>query len=207
MTGLNGSGNPDAVPPDAFDIASLYISSDDDPLTTTRLHNVPMGKPRDFFRVVPGREYRQQFEIYNHKSENAIETEHYLIGPGMRGRIIEARPCLLVTCVDRAGLPRLWPLMMPRSGEKDNDAWVSAREAAKEAMTRWVRLIWSNRAYTTRVAQPGYAPEPQFDKLPPFEELLRLTVGNGGVIHDESHAIYKQLFGISDGVAEDVGLL
>ena len=41
----------------------------------------------------------------------------------MRGRLEEARPCVLVTCIYRDGSPRLWPIMFPRDGEKDNTAW------------------------------------------------------------------------------------
>jgi hypothetical protein len=199
--------NGKLVPPDLSDIAELFSKTDDDPLTTASPTSVPVGKPRDFFRLVPLREYRERTEFYRHKSENTIEEEHYLIGPKMQGRIIEARPCLLVTCVDRFGNPRLWPLTLPRDGEKDNDNWVRARELAREAQTQWLRIVWNGKGYTKRVAEKGYAPEPDFTKLPSFYELVRLAFGDDGVIRDETHPVYRHLFGIASEAAEDDGEL
>ena len=75
----------------------------------------------------------------------------------------------------------------PKDGERDNDAWVTARAAARVGMDKWVKLVWVTRAYQTRDAQPGYAPDPDFTKLPPFNELVRLAFGEHGIISDESH--------------------
>ena len=49
----------------------------------------------------------------------------------MRGVIDEASPCTIVTVVYRDGTPRLWPIKFPRDGERDNDAWITARSCAK----------------------------------------------------------------------------
>lgn len=58
----------------------------------------------------------------------------------------------------------------------------------------------------TRDAQPGYAPDPDFSKLPPFNELVRLAFGEQGIIRDKSHPIYRELYGIrpeAAGVTSD----
>jgi hypothetical protein len=68
--------------------------------------------------------------------------------------------------------------------------------AAKAGMERWVKLVWARRAYLTRDAQVGYAPDPDFSKLPPFNDLVKLAFGENGVIRDTSHHIYRELFGI-----------
>jgi hypothetical protein len=46
---------------------------------------------------------------------------------------------------------------------RDNEAWTSARAAAKTAFTKWVKLVWVRRAYMTRDAQDGYAPDPDYN--------------------------------------------
>ena len=124
-----------------------------------------------------------------------IDEAHYIVAPPMHGKIVEARPCTLVTVVYRDGSPRIWPISFPRAGEKDNDAWISARAAAKIGMEKWTKLVWVRRAYQTREAQPGFAPDPDFSKLPPFNELVQLAFGGSGIIRDETHSIYRDLFG------------
>jgi hypothetical protein len=173
-----------------------------DGITDGHWHNVPFGKPRDFFRVNADKAYIRQCEIYVHKKEDEIGEDYYPIGPKMRGKIEEARPCTLVTCIYRDGTPRIWPLILPRNGEKDNAAWSSARKAARDAMSRWVKLVWRSKAYFTRDALKGYAPEPDWSKLPPFEELITVALGEHGIIRDKNHPIYRELMGAPEGETE-----
>jgi hypothetical protein len=91
---------------------------------------------------------------------------------------------------------RLWPIKFSKDGERDNEAWITARSAAKAAIDKWVKLVWVKRAYMTRDALPGYAPDPDFSKLPPFTDLVKLGFGEHGVIRDKSHPIYRELFGM-----------
>ena len=72
----------------------------------------------------------------------------------------------------------------------------TARAAAKVGMDKWVKLVWVKRAYLTRDALPGYAPDPDFTKLPQFNELVRLAFGDHGIIRDTAHPIYRELFGM-----------
>jgi hypothetical protein len=195
---INGGGNGTAPPvSDATDISSLWFDPAlGDGIVDVTLHSVPVGKPKDFFRTVVDRAYRQRAEIYTHKPEGVIEELNYVIGPAMRARIPETRPCTLVTVFYRDGAPRLWPVKHPKDGERDNDAWVTARAAARVGMDKWVKLVWVARAYQTREALPGYAPDPDFTKLPPFNELVRLAFGEAGIIKDETHPVYRELFGM-----------
>lgn len=203
-TASAGGDGATSTVPDAADIEALWLDQKlGDGIVDVSYHTVPVGKPRDFFRVVTDRAYRRRTEIYTHKPEGVIDELSYIVAPSMRGQITEAQPCTLVTVVYRDGSPRLWPIKFPRDGERDNEAWTSARSAAKAAMERWVKLVWSRRAYMTRDAQPGYAPEPDFSKLPLFNELVRLAFGDHGIIRDKSHAIYRELYGIKPETAGD----
>ena len=185
-----------ATPSD--DLDSLWLDPGlGDGIVSVSHHTIPIGKPRDFFRVHPDAAYRRHTEIYTHKPEGSVDEQTYILAPEMRGRIPEARPATIVTCIYRDGSLRLWPISFPRDGERDNDAWISARSAAKNAMDRWLKIVWHRRAYQTRDAQPGYAPDPDYSKLPSFNELVRLAFKEHGIIKTVDHPIYRELFGIS----------
>jgi hypothetical protein len=181
---------------DAADIESLWLDPKlGDGIVSSTYHTIAVGKPRDFFRTVPDPSYRRRGQIYIHKVEGIIDEQVYVIAPNMQGEIEEAMPCTLVTVVNRDGTPRLWVIKHPKEGKHDNDAWVSARSAAKVGMDKWIKLVWEGRAYKTRDAMPGYAPDPDYSKLPSFDELVRLAFGEHGIIRDRNHPIYRELFG------------
>jgi hypothetical protein len=185
-----------ASPDDASDFDSLWLNPQlGDGITDTHYHTVPVGRPKDFFRLHPDTAYRRRTEIYTHKPEGVIDEQHYIIDEPMRGRIDEAQPCTLVCVIYRDGSPRLWPLKFPKDGARDNDAWISARSGAKAGLHKWVKLLWQRRAFTTREAMPGYAPDPDWSKLPAFNELVKLAFGVHGIIRDTDHPIYRELFG------------
>jgi hypothetical protein len=192
------SDKPDLkiVRPDADDLAGLWLDTGlGDPLTEMHTYKIPIGKPRDFFRVHPDPNYRRKCEIYVHKVEGLIEEETFIIGPSMRGTVDEARPATLVVCVYRDGTTRLWPLKLPKDGEKDFLGWASARAAARVGMEKWVKLLWKRNTYQTRDAQEGYAPDPDWSKIPSFDELIRTACGEHGIIRDRDHPIVRNLFG------------
>jgi hypothetical protein len=194
--GESATATETAMPSDAGDFASLWLDPElGDGITDTNFHSVPAGKPKDFFRTVPDPAYRRRTEIYTHKPEGVIDEQHYIIAPNMRGLITEAQPCTLVTVIYRDGSLRLWPIKLPKEGARDNEAWMSARTAAKRGLTVWTKLVWMNRAYATREALPGYAPDPDCTRLPPFDDLVKLAFGANGVIRDKQHPIYRELFG------------
>jgi hypothetical protein len=154
------------------------------------------GRCGDFFRVVPDPAYRRKTKIYVHKIERQIEEQHYIVDKPMHDVLDDdARPCTLVTCVYRDGTVRLWPLKLPRDGEEDNAAWVSARAAARSAMERWVKVVWKRGAFQIRTALDGYTPEPDYKTLPSFDELVTTAYGEHGIIRDRNHPIVKNLFG------------
>jgi hypothetical protein len=72
---------------------------------------------------------------------------------------------------------------------------MSARSIAKAGLTQWVKAVWQRRAYKKREALPGYAPDPDFSKLPPFDDLVKQAFGVEGIIRSTDHPIYRELFG------------
>jgi hypothetical protein len=181
---------------DASDFADLWMSPDlGDGIVDERRSSIPVGKPKDFFRVHPDKNFRRRTEVYVHKTEGMIDEQTYILAPHLWGRLEEASPATIVAVIYRDGTPRLWAVKTPKEGERDNDAWVSARAAAKVAIDKWVKIVWSRGRYVMRQAQPGYAPDPEWSKFPDWDELVTLGFGKNGVIRDESHPIYRDLFG------------
>jgi hypothetical protein len=73
-------------------------------------------------------------------------------------------------------------------------------------MEKWVKLSWNKGRYKTRDALPGYAPDPDWSKLPPFDELVRLAFGEHNVISDDKHPIVLELLGAPQKADDDDGL-
>jgi hypothetical protein len=87
------------------------------------------------------------------------------------------------------------------------DAWSSARSIARVAMDQWARLLWAGKAYKSRLAPAGYAPDPDWSKLRSFDELVLMAFGEANIISDKSHSIYKDLMGLKlSQDADDSGL-
>jgi hypothetical protein len=190
---------------DTDDIEELW--EDDglgDPLSTTHIHQVSTDKPKDFFRASPDRRYRKKTWVYAHKSENVVGVQYFIVAEAMRDKIPQARPCTLLTVVDRAGAPRIWPLFSPRPGENDNNAWFTARSVAREAFTNWIRLVWVGGKYESIVADPGYAPEPDFGRLPAFNKLIQTAFGPEGIIRNEENRAYRSMFGKAAQAPDDL---
>jgi hypothetical protein len=63
--------------------------------------------------------------------------------------------------------------------------------------------VWVRRAYEWREAQPGYAPDPDWSKLPAFDQLVELAFGPHGIIRDVNHPIYRDLMGTAPQKVDD----
>jgi len=182
-----------STPSDAVDYAALWVDNElGDPITTTVVSTVDVGRPKPFFRTIRDPASRRRTRSYVYKPEGAIGEETYIINPSMYQQFdTEAQPCQLVTVVYRDGTPLIWPIKIPKEGMKDVEAWISARRAAKVAFDKWIKLLWVRKTYRWRDATPGYAPDPDISKLPPFNDLIKLAFGPTGVIRDENHPIYQ----------------
>jgi hypothetical protein len=60
------------IPPDATDFESLWVNPGlGDGIVTATFHNVPVDKPKTFFRTHPDPAYRRRTEVYTHKIEES----------------------------------------------------------------------------------------------------------------------------------------
>ena len=185
-----------ATPDDALDIESLWLDPAlGDGLVDVHYHEIPVGKPKNFFRVNPDPAYRRLTEIYTHKVEGEIEEQNFIIAKPMRGRIDEARRCTLVTVIYRDGSPRLWPLKLPKRKRERQRSVVLSAFGGQACDGKVGQAGWQKRSDPTRDAQPGYAPDPDWSKLPSFDELIELAFGKHGIIGGEDHPIVQDLFG------------
>lgn len=193
---LHVVGGELATPADAGDLDDLWYDPKlGDGLTDQMLLTLPVDKPKDFFRICPLPDYRRRGEILVHKTEGVIEAQTYIIAPSMHGKVDKARPATIVLCSYRDGSKRLWPIPSPAANEKDNKAWATARAAARASVDKWVKLVWTRGAYAIREAQPGYAPDCDWSKLPPWNELIKMAFGEDGIIRDEKHHIVLETMG------------
>jgi hypothetical protein len=184
------------VPADALDLSDLWLDDGlGDGITEEVRDRIPLGKPRDFFRMHPDPTYRRKTTIYRHKVEGQIEEEYFVFTGALSDVFEEAAPHILAVCVYRDGTPRVWPIRLKKDGERDNEAWKSARDAAKASLKKWVKLVWTGRAFIYREAKAGYAPDPAWEKLPSFDELIDKAFGKKNIIRDSSHPMYRNLIG------------
>ena len=94
------------TPLDALDLTGLWLDPAlGDGITETVRHSIPLGKPRDFFRVHPDKSFRRPIEIYRHRPEGVIEDEFFALWGDMKETLEEAAPYSLVTCIYRDGTP------------------------------------------------------------------------------------------------------
>ena len=187
--------SPSPTPNDALDIEALWLDPAlGDGLVDASWHSIPVGKPRDFFRVHPDPSFRRQAQSTPTRSK-ARSTRRITFwvrrcAAGWRRRGM----CFRYLHLSRR-LAAALAGDIAAQAQKDNTAWSTARAAARVAIDKWVRLVWSKRSYLTRDALPGYAPDPDWGKLPAFNELVKAAFGPHGIIQDTTHPIYRELMG------------
>jgi hypothetical protein len=189
----NGTGN--GTGPNPFDPARYRIepSSAAGPGIKRQITQIPIRKPgaQTFVQVRPGNEYRMVAQVIQLKEEGEI----YLVEPEIVPELItECVPMLLLTTMTMQGVLTLWPIRQPVDGEKDNDWWISAREAALQAETVWTR-VRSNKhlgGYERDIAI-GNLPPPKWPDLS-FGEILQIAFRNYNIAAMD-HPVVRQLRG------------
>ena len=174
------------------------LGLDDDGVTVTELLvNVACRKPRptEFFRVSRDPSMSRPAYVFIDREEIGAET--YFVMPDARPYLAEhLRPVLLVACVNRQGVPFLWPIPLPDPGAnsgRQNRWGASALEAMEVAKKHWTKMTAGNGAYRVFIAENANLPEPQWPEHS-FRELLRVAFREQFIdAHD--HPVLRRLRG------------
>ncbi len=186
-----------ATPPDPFDLANLRISPNFAEAAGVRklLRTVPVRKPhrQEFIRVHANPTFRGDFAQIELKEDREL----YLVaGPELMVALVnEITHVSIFTAINRQGVTFLWPVPLPRPDGKEIIWHTSAREAAREATDKWVKVAANMGlgAYDITVAE-GIRTEPNWPDAN-FQELIRIAYRDR-LITSLDHPVVKRLNGL-----------
>jgi hypothetical protein len=191
---------PSSTELNPFDPARYRLGTNYAELIGTQEHllEVPVRKPgkEAWFRVHPDPAHRLETAMIE-VGEDGGDREAFLVDPSLWPVLaVESvfGPRLLVHYQTRQGVNGLWPIKLPRAGDKINPWTRSALQAVLLAEHQWVRLE-SDRAlgaYTARTAT-GITDEPRWPDYP-FSRLLELAFRDRRIASMD-HAILRRLRG------------
>lgn len=190
--------SPGTDAPDPFDPARYRLGTNYASLigTETHLLEIPIRKPgkEAWFRV--HRDFQMETALLEIGDETG-DRETFLVDPPLWPRLASETtfgPRLLVVYLTKSRVLGLWPIKLPRDGEKISPWTRSAVAAVSIAETRWVRLQ-SDRAlgaYRADTAS-GFSDDPVWPEYS-FGEILKIAFRDR-VISAWDHPILKQLRG------------
>src|SRR5262245_32112054 len=167
---------PDA-PPDPFDLNRLRLSTHLNAAAGVKklLTTVPVRKPsKEWFVRVHG---DPSFHIETYVVELKEDGDVYLVDPGLwDGLVYESTfgPRALFMAQNKQGDTFVWPVRLPGPDGRLDEWNRSALEAARVAMTKWVR-VQSNRSLGAYEIYEAAAPwgEPEWPDVS-FQGVLRI---------------------------------
>jgi len=188
----------DAPMPDPLDLVNIRLEQNFAETVGVKklLRTVPVRKPNkhDYIRVHPGEDYRANVPVI----ELQEDRETYVVSGRelLADLATEVKYVTLFTAVNRQGVTFLWPVPLPGLDGKDLQWWKSAREAAAEAMERWMRVNpnMSLGAYEMTAAGMQTV-EPQWPEVS-FQELIRIAFKDK-LIANLDHLVVKRLRGLA----------
>jgi hypothetical protein len=185
------------TPADPFDLDALRVSQDFEAMAGVKkqLINVPVRKPnrQDFVRVNPDESYRVNLHVIVLQDDREV----YVVRPDLyTGLSNEVVTVTLFTAINRQGVVFLWPVRLPSSDGKTNAWWTSARMAAEQAMTKWVRVSANQSlgAYEVMTAE-SCTHEPEWPEQS-LQELIRIAFRER-IIDSIDHPVVKRLRGLT----------
>jgi hypothetical protein len=142
----------------------------------TLLRQVPVRRPKatDWFRVNPDPDYRQTLLLI----ENKDESEVYIVTPQMREELCDEPTlhlCEVFTAKNSNGTTLIFPVRLAGKDGKWNSWHRSQHDAATLAMGQWIRMLSNKDIGGYDIKTSNRKTEPDWSKLPPFNELLRIA--------------------------------
>lgn len=188
---LNGEVMPKADP---FDPAALRTVAGDVSIEKI-LTRVPVRKPKrhEFIRVHPDAGYRADVDTIEFEIDGDKET--FIVAAGAKHVVAdEMRPTRVFTAINKLGMVFLWPVKLPGADNRSRWASESALQAAEQAMSLWVKVMWNRGLgayeYGRAVGDLG---SPQWpDKS--FRDLLELGFRDR-LIDRPDHPVLRELAG------------
>jgi hypothetical protein len=183
-------------PPDPFDPAQFAASSaiQGNAGVIKELVTCPVRKPnkQEFVRVHPGEDYQLRAHILELKEER----ETYLVMPALAAGLPgETRTVNLRLAVSRQGAVFLWPVPEPSLDGRETGWGASARAAAINGESNWVRLIanMAQGAYDVFVASGALGTPVWPEKA--LRDILAVAFGESFIIRDAGHPVVRRLLG------------
>jgi hypothetical protein len=197
---LNDSPNP----ADLEGILDAYDTDEGDPLSIEAVKSDTVGlgrpSPRDWVRTHPDPSHCRPLTLLEGSKRKWTfwgVAADLLDLPELEG---ELKTFTAITSVTNAGDLFLWVLRRG-GGLGDENPWVeSAKDAARRARSRWVRLRAGDNKYKVTVAA-GDLGVPDFRGWP-FEEVVSRAL-KGRLITSADHAVLKNLRGEVEGAAHE----
>ena len=182
-------------PPDPFDPESLKLGQNFGATLGVKkvLTRVPVRKPNkhEFVRVHADTSYQLETAMI----EDKMEREYYLVAPTMWNDIgIDVDPTCLWFAVNRNGDVFLWPTKLPARDGRSMGWHESARDAARLAQDKWLRVASNMAAGMYDVFEAnGNLPDPSWPEIT-FPEVLKLAFKDR-MIQDHDHPFLAGLRG------------
>lgn len=163
---------------------------------------IPVRKPdkATWFRVCADSAYKLT-ALALESGDNGTDREIFIVDPGLAPALAAdpavgsmVAPRRFVLCQTRQGVNMLWPLKLPRDGDRPNPWTATALAAAELAESRWIRLVANMDAgvYDAIVAK-GDLGEPRWPDLS-MGEVLKLAFKNR-YIGSIDHPVLRDLRG------------
>lgn len=186
---------PDAPNPSIPELYRLNPADVQDGLGSKKvLTTVPVRRPgpTEFIRIPPDPAWRMIAATFEDKESR----EHYLVLPNLAvGLGADVNPVELLVYITRSGSLGIWPLKLPGLDGRRNPWNESAREAAKLATEKWIRIRSNMAAGAYDVFEAtGAIPDPEWPEDLSFAGILHLAF-NGRVIDTADHVVLRRLRG------------
>ena len=184
------------------DLSLLAVDQSFDELTAeTQFVHIPMRKPNKqcFIRVSPQDQHRIQLamlELDGGTGDRELFIVHPTILPTVSDLPGLSQRIVMLAVARPENTPFLWPIKTPNEKSGRKDSWGrSALEVARLAMKSWLRVTpnMAMGSYVATVAKAEW-PEPKWPELT-MNEMLKLAVGEAGVITAADHPALKKLRG------------
>ena len=154
---------------------------------------VPVKKPsRDmFFRVREEEDWRLNTPVLKLREEGQTYLVDRAVWPELPGELV---PKVLFTAVSRRGDVFLWPIRLPGEDGRHDDWNRSALDAARRAMSQWIRIAANRSLGAYDVFQAAAElPEPEWPD-DGFEYLLKVAFRDR-YITSADHPVVRRLRG------------